>query len=80
MCQNGLYNVLAISFCNIYTYNFFIPNRRCVGFNLNGKPHFQVNALVDYQIKLFLLVFEEVKATINDQVGWWGYMERVIRV
>ncbi len=25
-------------------------------------------------IKAFLLVYEAVKTTINDQVGWWRYM------
>ncbi len=32
------------------------------------------------QIKSFLLVYEVVKTTINDQVGWRGYMGRVIWV
>ncbi len=31
-------------------------------------------------IESFLLDYETVKNTINDQVGWWGYMGRVIRV
>ncbi len=30
--------------------------------------------------KLVLLAYESVRATINDQVGWWGHVERVIWV
>ncbi len=30
------------------------------------------------QIKLYLLGYEAV--TINDQVGWWGYMGKVSKV
>ncbi len=30
------------------------------------------------QIKSFLLVYEAVKTTLNDQVGWWGYIGRVM--
>ncbi len=30
--------------------------------------------------KLVLLAYEAVRASINDQVGWWGHVERVIWV
>ncbi len=32
------------------------------------------------QIKSVLLVYGAVRITINDQVGWWGYVKRVIWV
>ncbi len=32
------------------------------------------------EIKSFLLVYEAVKTTINDQAVWWGYMGQVIWV
>ncbi len=35
---------------------------------------------VSPQIESFLLVYEAVRTTRNDQVGWWGYMGRVIWV
>ncbi len=36
--------------------------------------------LITVQIKSFLLAYEAVKITINSQVGWRGYMGRVIGV
>ncbi len=39
-----------------------------------------INFHSPYQIKSFLLVYEAVKTTINDQVGRRGYMGRVIWV
>ncbi len=37
----------------------------------------KMTVLFQIKIKSFLLVYEAVKATIKDQVGWWGYMGRV---
>ncbi len=30
------------------------------------------------QIKSFFVAYEAVKTTLNDQVGWWGHIGRVI--
>ncbi len=32
------------------------------------------------QIKIVLLVYEAVRTTITDRVGWWGYVGRVVWV
>ncbi len=40
----------------------------------------EVYIKVHYQMKSFLTVYEAVKTTINDQVGWWGYLGRVTSV
>ncbi len=44
-----------------------------------NRPSAWVSVTYD-QIKSFLLVYEAVKTTIYDQVGWWEYMGRVIWV
>ncbi len=41
------------------------------------EPKNAISSFFGLQFKSFLLVYEAVKTTINDQVGWWGYMGRV---
>ncbi len=54
----------------------FLRRRFCLS---NVLGYETVKRMVDEdKIKSFLLVYEAVKTTINDRVGWRGYMRRVI--
>ncbi len=65
----------------VYTCHWSIKNVGWVGWLVyGGFNRVTFSFFKSNQTKSFLLAYEAVKITINSQVGWRGYMGRVIGV